>query len=163
MAALISSDQLAFDLFPSTVEAKLADPLAVGFTGTQRGMAEQQMLAFRRLLFLFEWKVFHHGDCIGADAQAHEIAVERGMTTVAHPPEIDTKRAWVLADATRMARSYLDRNRDIVDETSYLIATPGEFEEQLRSGTWATVRYARSLKRCIWLVFPDGSVLGPQP
>ncbi len=162
----MASGQLTFDfpLAPDELPLPVRGDRAVGFTGTQKGMTPQQALAFRRLLFLFEWNEFHHGDCIGADAQAHDVAVERGMVTIAHPPEIDTKRAWMLTDATRVARPYLDRNKDIVNETSYMIATPGEMEEQLRSGTWSTVRYARTCRRgCLWLVMPDGSVIGPQP
>lgn len=148
---------------PTTTRTYLSDPYAVGVSGTQRGMTEQQMSSFRRLLFLFDWKTLHHGDCIGADEQMHQVAVERGMGVVVHPPDVETKRAWCLADATRRPRPYLERNHDIVDETSYLIATPGEPEEQIRSGTWSTVRYARRLRRCMWLVLPDGSVVGPQP
>jgi hypothetical protein len=58
-----------------------------------------------------------------------------------------------------MAKPYLSRNKDIVLETELLIATPGEEEEQIRSGTWSTVRYARSLKRMINIVLPDGRVI----
>jgi len=43
-----------------------------------------------------------------------------------------------------MPTPYLSRNRAIVDETEMLIATPAEFTEQQRSGTWSTVRYARA-------------------
>ena len=142
---------------------RIANDCAVAFTGTQRGMTEQQMLAFRRLLFLFEWNEFHHGDCIGADREAHDVAEERDMVVVIHPPSIVTKRAWRFAVETREPKPYIERNHDMVDECWYLIATPGEPEEQLRSGTWATVRYARTVGRCIWLALPDGSVIGPQP
>jgi hypothetical protein len=52
------------------------------------------------------------------------------------------------------------RNHDIVDETELLIACPGELAEAVRSGTWATVRYARKLGRPIVIFWPDGSVTG---
>lgn len=140
-----------------------SNDFAVGFTGTQRGMTVQQALSVKRLLRLFEWTHFHHGDCIGADAEAHEIAIERGLKIVLHPPEIDDKRAWKFSEDTRRPKPYLDRNHDIVDECWYMVAAPGEDVEQLRSGTWATVRYARKLHRSLWLVLPSGEVVGPQP
>jgi hypothetical protein len=39
-------------------------------------------------------------------------------------------------------KSYLDRNHDIVDSCSILLALPTG-QEILPSGTWATIRYAR--------------------
>jgi predicted Rossmann fold nucleotide-binding protein DprA/Smf involved in DNA uptake len=52
----------------------------------------------------------------------------------------------------------LDRNRDIVDAAAVLIAAPKEMTETLRSGTWATVRYARKQGKQVWIVWPDGTV-----
>lgn len=52
---------------------------------------------------------------------------------------------------------YLWRNHQIVDATSALIAAPFGFEEELRSGTWATVRYARKLGRPVRFFWPDGT------
>src|SRR5262245_55419877 len=49
-------------------------------------------------------------------------------------------------------------HRQIVDETEALIATPRGFKEELRSGTWACVRYARKAGRTLHIVWPDGSV-----
>jgi outer membrane protein insertion porin family len=51
----------------------------------------------------------------------------------------------------------LDRNRAIVDSCDVLIACPKGPEEQ-RSGTWATVRYARKQKKRIVIIWPDGEV-----
>ena len=39
-----------------------------------------------------------------------------------------------------------------------LSATPGGFKEELRSGTWACVRYARKADRPVHIVWPDGKV-----
>ena len=43
-----------------------------------------------------------------------------------------------------------------MDNSDILIATPKEKEEQLRSGTWATIRYAKKTKKIVFLVYPDG-------
>jgi predicted Rossmann fold nucleotide-binding protein DprA/Smf involved in DNA uptake len=63
----------------------------------------------------------------------------RGMTLVMHPP-----------------RSFLERNHDIVDASEVLVAIPKETEEVLRSGTWATIRYAHKLRRRVMIIYPNG-------
>lgn len=99
---------------------------------------------------------FHHGDCIGADAQAQTI-VETfvGYDRIwIHPPIISTKRAWCRGEHILPVRPYLKRNHDIVDYCDILIACPRTSNEEMRSGTWATIRYARSkenvLVKIIW-------------
>jgi hypothetical protein len=53
----------------------------------------------------------------------------------------------------------LDRNKIIVRSGVHrLIACPNGMEEELRSGTWMTVRFARRMKRKITFVWPDGTV-----
>jgi hypothetical protein len=119
----------------------------VGFTGTQIGMSPNQKNQLRlKLLELYNQgaTIFHHGDCVGADAQAHDIAFGIGMWIVIHPPSNPSKRAFKRGDETRAEADYLERNEDIVDETDYLIAAPKDHKvEERRSGTWATVRYAK--------------------
>ncbi len=133
----------------------------VGFTGTQRGMTSEQRRKVTSLLVDLGATHFHHGDCIGADDEAHDIARGLGLLVYLHPPEISVKRAFCRIRNNEMSfqvAPYLERNRHIVNTTAALIATPGETEEQLRSGTWSTVRYARKLRRPVYVVFPDGSV-----
>lgn len=139
--------------------------MKIGFTGTQRGMTDQQK---KDVLFylieglnegvrpdLGESEVeFHHGDCIGADKEAYDIAAELGYYIVCHPPKNPSKRAWTSCDEMAEEKDYLVRNRDVVDESEILIAAPGEREEQLRSGTWSTVRYARKTGKKIIMVLP---------
>ncbi len=55
------------------------------------------------------------------------------------------------------SKPYLERNRDIVDASEVLIACPSTREEVMRSGTWATVRYARKKGMKITLIFRDGT------
>ena len=44
--------------------------------------------------------------------------------------------------------------------TDTLVAAPKEDEEVVRSGTWATVRYARKAGRVVLVVRPDGTIVG---
>lgn len=129
--------------------------MKVGFTGTQRGMSAAQRAELRaQLVGATE---LHHGDCIGADAEAHAIAQSLGIRIVIHPPEISAKRAFCKGAAvTYLPLPYLERNRHIVNLTARLIAAPKTAEEELRSGTWATVRYARQRRRPVTILFPMG-------
>lgn len=129
----------------------------IGFTGTQKGMTPPQKEA---VAYLFDSNLYgdlHHGDCIGADRDAHTIASSLRMRIHIHPPEIEHPRAWCQGYyAIYDPKPYLERNSDIVLATSVLIATPFQFYELLRSGTWATVRRARKAKKRIHIVWPDG-------
>jgi hypothetical protein len=42
-------------------------------------------------------------------------------------------------------QNYLQRNKDIVNNCNYLIACPYSNKEQLSSGVWSTIRYAKKL------------------
>lgn len=127
-----------------------------GFTGTRHGMTEEQLQAVIGLAFGFS--EIHHGDCVGADFDMHRIARAGGRRIVAHPPSDPRLRAWSYANEVLPVKPYLDRNRDIVDASSFLIATPAEMTEQTKGGTWYTVRYARSQGKHIVIVWPDGAI-----
>jgi predicted Rossmann fold nucleotide-binding protein DprA/Smf involved in DNA uptake len=136
--------------------------MKIGFTGSRHGMTSKQMVEVRRLLCR-PFTEFHYGGCVGADAEAAQIAANRpGAKLVLHPPSNSTMLAEVslASHEMRPAKPYLQRNRDIVDETDMLIAAPHGMTEELRSGTWATIRYARKLKRPITICWPDGFVTG---
>lgn len=131
----------------------------VAFTGTRAGMTYKQAATFTGLLTLTPMVEFHHGDCVGADEQAHNLVIAHGgIFIISHPPDNDKHRAHC-DDVTYQFQPlpYLDRNRAMVDLCDLLIATPGQKEEILRSGTWATIRYARVLGRRVVMVYPDGS------
>ena len=133
----------------------------VGFTGTQRGMTPPQRAAVMRLLRgMAGLHILHHGDCIGADAEAHAGALALGWSIVVHPPIVVAKRAWCTGPSCEVLppAPYLTRNQHIVDASLLVIATPGEPVEQLRSGTWATIRYARRQRKQVMIVPPDGAI-----
>ncbi len=131
--------------------------MGVGFTGTQRGMTEAQWRGLWSLLTARTGN-FHQGDCIGSDWQAAIAARAAGLRVIGHPPDNDSKRAFFPANEWREPLSYLERNHAIVRASKEMIATPGEFEEQLRSGTWATIRFARKVGRPLHVIYPDGVV-----
>lgn len=130
-----------------------------GFTGTQQGMTDAQKARLREFLIGGSGE-FHHGDCIGADSEAHDIADECGYAIILHPPTNYSKRAWrdVPMHMMKPEKPYLDRNKDIVLATVSLIATPAEAEEQPRGGTWSTVRFARKQGKVVVLILPNGTI-----
>lgn len=132
--------------------------MRIGFTGTRHGMTPAQEQALRGMLAARHGATLHHGDCIGADAQAHEVASLLGRSVTIHPPKEAAMRAWKASPDIRAPKAYLTRNKDIVRETEFLIAAPAETEEQMRSGTWSTVRFARRLGKPVFLILPDGTV-----
>ena len=117
----------------------------MGFTGSREVMTDRQKETFRQILPKCGPTEFHHGDCLGADAEAHAIVKSCCATArlIIHPPSSDSLRAFCQGDAHLPPKPYLARNQDIVDECEVLVAAPKTTEEQLRSGTWATIRYAR--------------------
>jgi hypothetical protein len=134
----------------------------VGFTGTKNGMKPNQREELREYLTkLFElgYRVFHHGDCIGADAQAARIAKDIGFYLICHPGHPKDKnntmfRAFTdFNDEVREAKPFIARDHDIVDESNTMVATPAG-EEVPRSGTWTTVRYARKRRKSLHIIYP---------
>lgn len=150
--------------------------MKIGFTGTQQGMSGDQITTFIKLLrgfvdqhgaqpFTSTIMEFHHGDCIGADKDAHDIvrtfsAINEmnGIKIISHPPTKQKKRSFTIPDEERSPKAYLDRNHDIVDECGVLFACPKGFTEEKRSGTWATIRYAIKTKKPVYVILPSGEV-----
>lgn len=131
----------------------------VGFTGTREGMTDAQRAKVNRLLRELAPIWAHHGDCIGADDQFHDLAKLAGAKIMLHPPEKAGLRAFRIGDDIAFEKPYLSRNQDIVNACEVLIATPKEAEEQTTGGTWYTIRYARNQGRKTVVVLPDGTAL----
>lgn len=134
----------------------------IGFTGTQAGATTAQQQSLIRLLMELRVTDLHHGDCVGADDQADQIARELDIRRHIHPPTNNTRRAHCMVreglDVIYPSLPYLERNRAIVGASEAMIATPKETAEALRSGTWATVRYSRKQGKPLFIVWPDGTV-----
>lgn len=136
--------------------------MRIGFTGNRDGGSSQQLESLRLILLDCAASEFHHGDCIGADAQAAEIASELvpAESVEVHPPDNDVLRAFAIRDGNRVRvpRPYRERNKDIVDASDALVAMPNGYEEAQWSGTWQTIRYARTQAIPIFIIWPDGTV-----
>src|SRR5262245_60390687 len=132
--------------------------LHIGFTGTRYGMNPHQTQALYDYLQrrTSEGEVhFHHGDCIGADAEAHRIAFLLGAILHVHPPASPIYRAYCVGPS-RVIRyeplPYLARNWMIVEACTILLAAPQTDTEVRRSGTWATIRYARRQEKRVMIL-----------
>jgi hypothetical protein len=107
---------------------------------------------------------FTHGDCIGADTDAHNLIVSNKLINndkIYKRPFNLTKQRSFTKEGINIAEPIapLDRNKLIVDGTDILIAIPDTYKEVLRSGTWSTIRYAKLIKREFYIIYPDGKII----
>ena len=127
-------------------------PIKYGFTGTRSGLNDTQK---HKLIELFENDLksnsveLHHGDCVGADKDVHEICEKYSINIIIHPPTDNKLRSFCYSDNIYKELPYLQRNKKIVDETDILIACPFSEQEQLRSGVWSTIRYAKKKNKTV--------------
>lgn len=157
------------------METRISQPLTtvyeIAVTGTQEGMTRGQEWTLIGLWLPLAQNPLdhlvvklHHGDCVGVDSEANEIARELGFKTEAWPYEredrINKKRAFSQVDVCNLPTADpMERNYKIaLAGKDGLYALPKEMDEVVRSGTWSTVRRARKLERKIWIIRPDGSV-----
>lgn len=115
----------------------------VGISGTRHGANATQLYEIKTLLMDFKEqgaKNFRHGDCIGVDVEAADIARKLGYFIIIHPGPfgVGSKTDIILGRLP-----FLDRNKIIVDMSDVMLIVPYTNKEILRSGTWATYRYAQ--------------------
>lgn len=99
----------------------------------------------------------HHGNCVGVDVEVAKIAKELGYRLVAHPgPKGKYYSDEIyINDEVRPSRGYLDRNRDIVNETNFLLVVPFEDTHQDKGGTWYTHDYAVKKGKSMRVFYPN--------
>jgi hypothetical protein len=134
----------------------------IGFTGTRQGMTDEQKLMVMDMLTQLEPAQVFHGDCTGADADFDYICKGLGIIREIYPGTdsygLSPTRAYCDAEIQHPSLPYLVRDKIIAEKgVDGLMACPKSVHEERRSGTWATVRYARKLGRRVWILYPGGS------
>lgn len=138
--------------------SSMQDVYRIGITGTQKGIKEHRLNLIKNFILdkTYEYNdiEIHHGACIGVDTQVHVFCrgFDGKVDIIVHPP-IDKSKQGVLPKLRgrehnvywRVPYDYLVRNKHIVNECDILVAAPSTQYEVLRSGTWATIRYARKM------------------
>ncbi len=138
--------------------------MRVGFSGTRYEMPERQYALLASMIERLPVEAeFHHGDCIGADKAANDLARARGHKIHLHPPIDTSLRAFCQADVEHPPKTYFARNRAIVIVTHLLLACPPTVDHQNSGGTWYTIDYARKFGRPTILILPNGEYLGELP
>jgi hypothetical protein len=136
----------------------------IGFTGTQKGVTAFQREQVWNILHQLTTFRGHHGQCVGADIDFDQIArnCKGFMGMNIYPSNVFGKQGWCQIDPTRdVVYSPCDplvRNNKIVGNTNLLIVCPKEDRMIMRSGTWATYRYAKGIGQHIVLILPNGAM-----
>ena len=133
--------------------------MKIGFVGSKYGGNECQQEILKDLLFAMEPSEVHHGDRIGSDIQVHNICMDLNITVIIHPPVHDDLRAFCLGHKEcREPKSYISRNKCIINETDIVIAMPDALSESFKSDTWSAIRYAKKNLKPLVTIMLDGTV-----
>jgi hypothetical protein len=137
-----------------------------GITGPRRGASQPALLAVAQTLCAFGVTTLHDGDCIGVDESAYYLARAFGIHVVLHPPVNPKYRAWCgmleneydSHNTWWPAKPYHDRDRDVVNESAFLIAVPDVVSVHIKptGGTGWTIDYARSIGHPMVTIWPNG-------
>jgi predicted Rossmann fold nucleotide-binding protein DprA/Smf involved in DNA uptake len=145
----------------------------IGFTGTRIGMTGPQYLEVTKQLMELQPDTLINGGAVGADEQVicwvvanrYALKIASGMIVEIYPASVSRERYWNrylhqrLIETIWRVQEPLTRNRIIAERCTKLIAAPSSYQEQIRSGTWATIRYAKKAEKPVTVIFPDGAVL----
>lgn len=139
--------------------------MIVGVTGTRNGATADQ-IGWARSYFerLSKQKSIHylvHGCALGADEQMAVEAYSYGFLIGGHPSNNDywtSDKAKSLCYVLAKPLPPLQRNLNIIHACEVLLAFPASDHEELRSGTWMTIRSAaKEFKRTI-ICWPGGDI-----
>ena len=113
---------------------------------------------YLQMLLLKGYTHLRHGDAIGADAHAHNVALALGYQVFIHPPSNSRFRAFCDGGILMTSRTYAQRNQDMVNACQLVLAIPNTNFEVVRSGTWQTIRMARQIFLPLVICYPNGQV-----
>ncbi len=138
--------------------------MVIGFTGTRADKVNRERIAVLQdtvTSYLKEATLAVHGGATGMDYIFHMICwhhiiptrIRYGTDTVKYTKYV------LMGGGSRKAveeinpKPYLQRNRDIVNDCDILIAVPIDKDvEEVRSGTWMTIRLARKAGKQIIII-----------
>jgi predicted Rossmann fold nucleotide-binding protein DprA/Smf involved in DNA uptake len=133
--------------------------MTIGFTGTRKGMTPEQIARATELLSTLGATRVVHGCAVGADREFHALTKK---LLVVMRPVFTEQVSWAYAIAGP-GDTVIDnepdpllRNRAIVHGADVMLAAPSGTREEQRSGTWATIRYARKKEKHVIIVWPSG-------
>lgn len=130
----------------------------ISVTSTRAGLTDSQKSVAVKFLKASKDKRLAHGDCFGGDSDLHNIAKELEYEIYIFPCNIKKARAFNNnAVSVAEEKSPLERNKDIVKAGDVLLVFPKTKSEEVRSGTWATFRFANKIGKEVWIIFPDGT------
>ena len=110
--------------------------MKIGFVGSKYGGNECQEEILEDLLLAMEPSEVHHGDRIGADVQMHDICSKLNISIVIHPPNHKELRAFCEGyKVCHEPKSYMSRNKYIVNSTDIIITMPDTLSESFKSDT----------------------------
>lgn len=136
----------------------------IGFTGTQLGMTLLQRETVRYWLAKLCGVNFRYGMCIGADDEAAKAARALGYHLIGYPGPDESRRGSIVPDevchdiVASERNPFLARSARVALDSGILIAAPAQHYEIRRSGTWTTVRRARSYGRELVYAWPNGTM-----
>lgn len=118
----------------------------LGFTGTRHGLSGDQREGLVEYVRKLAPHKAAHGDCVGADAEFHQILREFAPNCEIHiwPSTFDKMRAFCEGDVMYEPGRALERDKYIVKFSNYFVGCPPTDFEVQRSGSWATLRMARN-------------------
>ena len=132
---------------------------SLGMSGTRNGLSDKQKIIARKWFqscYDNGYREFHHGDCVGSDAECAKIAKEIGYRIIAHPPTNPALRAFFEGnDVILPEKTYMKRNRDIVNSVNSMLFFPKQSHEpkELKGGTWQTYKYADSINKSLQIIY----------
>ncbi len=134
--------------------------MIVTFAGTAAGMTDEQIFSFRRLLKKLAPDWLRHSDQVGAEQQAHEVAVLAGVDVEVFPiSNAGRHRGWCMgAKVIHPPKFPETRDREILRGAAAAIIAPRQANETLHSSDWRIVRAARKANITVYVIEPEGAV-----
>lgn len=150
--------------------------MLISFIGSQARLTDFQQKYFVEILQRKECTELITGDCIGAEDDALELALQNGIKNISiYPCDNPTKRAFRL-DPTQITRRlsvpldwisigdvkvrffpcapYQKSKEQIIDSGALVIAAPKEFKMTFQSACWRSIRYAWKVKKDSIIIIP---------